>query len=545
MLAVAEQRLAQKREQLTLFRSPLTTTLLFAQCAALWVSQQVTQFAKHKAVQYIALPAICIAIVISYQLPTQADSLFASMSPDGQSVSAERMAAYHTSVFQRNFTAAAAEKSLGAGSVSQSEFVAWWNNDGQRQFQLHPHHGWREVEYFLADAAWWLALGVLSSIGLGTGMHSGILFLFPHIYKTCAAAHMCGSTNFWTYPVNRFYGPSDRVFQCIAGATPHATASIYDRVAKVLLWCTIWGAGTAIGEIPPYALSYAAARDGKRASELDEVSSFDVLNRMKNWMLAKIQRYGFWAILLLAAWPNMAFDLCGMACGQFLMPFWTFFGATLIGKALIKVNMQAVFFVFLFSGRNVQDAIVWIADMFAVVVPFEVKPFVERAVEVLDELQRKTAMRAEGTSVESSQNASTVQLLMSWIVVAAVAWFAKSIVETFAQQLQEERDQVTLAGLKQLEKAGDAELELAMDRSLSATTFGDRHGPEMLVIALCLGVAVVPVGLNPNVPRGLIAIAFQTAALALAADAAHVKAMSLAVMAVRCIAAAATLLFFW
>jgi hypothetical protein len=30
---------------------------------------------------------------------------------------------------------------------------------------------------------WWVGLGVLSSIGLGTGMQSGLLFLFPHMLK--------------------------------------------------------------------------------------------------------------------------------------------------------------------------------------------------------------------------------------------------------------------------------------------------------------------------------------------------------------------------
>ena len=30
---------------------------------------------------------------------------------------------------------------------------------------------------------WWIGLGILSSIGLGTGMHSGLLFLFPHMLK--------------------------------------------------------------------------------------------------------------------------------------------------------------------------------------------------------------------------------------------------------------------------------------------------------------------------------------------------------------------------
>ena len=48
-------------------------------------------------------------------------------------------------------------------------------------------------------------------------------------------------------------------------------------------------------------------------------------------------RHGFWGIFLLAAWPNALFDLCGICCGHFLMPFWQFFGATLAGKAIVKV----------------------------------------------------------------------------------------------------------------------------------------------------------------------------------------------------------------
>ena len=38
-----------------------------------------------------------------------------------------------------------------------------------------------EAELWVEYVVWWVGLGVLSSIGLGTGMHSGLLFLFPHI----------------------------------------------------------------------------------------------------------------------------------------------------------------------------------------------------------------------------------------------------------------------------------------------------------------------------------------------------------------------------
>ena len=64
----------------------------------------------------------------------------------------------------------------------------------------------------------------------------------------------------------------------------------------------LWGAGTAIGEIPPYAFSYHAAKAGIRNEEWD--SMFQVtpvsegqgliealIHRMKNWMLRFIQKW--------------------------------------------------------------------------------------------------------------------------------------------------------------------------------------------------------------------------------------------------------------
>jgi hypothetical protein len=71
-----------------------------------------------------------------------------------------------------------------------------------------------------------------------------------------------------------------------------------------------------------------------------------LMGRMQGWMLGVIRRHGFLGILLLASWPNAAFDLCGICCGHFQMPFWQFFGATLIGKALVKVPTRQPSFLF-------------------------------------------------------------------------------------------------------------------------------------------------------------------------------------------------------
>ncbi|KAL1803666.1 hypothetical protein ACET3Z_032313 [Daucus carota] len=38
--------------------------------------------------------------------------------------------------------------------------------------------------------------------------------------------------------------------------------------------------------------------------------------------------------------PNPLFDLAGIMCGQFGIPFWQFFLATSVGKAIIKTHLQ-------------------------------------------------------------------------------------------------------------------------------------------------------------------------------------------------------------
>lgn len=101
----------------------------------------------------------------------------------------------------------------------------------------------------------------------------------------------------------------------------------------------LWGVGTAIGEIPPYFLSYQAAMAGTKNEMLVEVEEHlhagqdaGVLTRtvasMQQWMMQVIKKHGFIGILMLASWPNAAFDLCGICCGAFKMPFIQFFGAT-------------------------------------------------------------------------------------------------------------------------------------------------------------------------------------------------------------------------
>ncbi|KNC52354.1 transmembrane protein 49, partial [Thecamonas trahens ATCC 50062] len=202
--------------------------------------------------------------------------------------------------------------------------------------------------------------------------------------------------------------------------------------------CLLWGAGTAIGEIPPYAVSRAARLAGEANEELDEwienESASSVVNAMRDWMFVSLEKYGFWAILAFAAWPNMAFDLCGLACGHFLIPFWVFFGATFIGKALIKVNGQALFFITIFR-KEYLDVLVRFVERFTP----EAWNIDEKVNEAFLKQRARFMPGADGaaTATASSPTAPPAPLLArlwSVVMIAFIGWFALSVVHSFAQQ---------------------------------------------------------------------------------------------------------------
>lgn len=50
----------------------------------------------------------------------------------------------------------------------------------------------KPVKEFVEFAFYWIILGVASSIGLGTGLHTFVLYLGPHIAKVAMVATACG-----------------------------------------------------------------------------------------------------------------------------------------------------------------------------------------------------------------------------------------------------------------------------------------------------------------------------------------------------------------
>lgn len=190
---------------------------------------------------------------------------------------------------------------------------------------------------------YWLGLGVLSSIGLGSGLHTFVLYLGPHIAAVTLAAHECGSLNFPEPPY-----PDEII--CPPGGDGGDTISLLSIMAKVRLESFMWGAGTALGELPPYFLARARSLSLSEDPVEEEGDDDSQVGRVIQKI---IEKAGFFGILACASIPNPLFDLAGITCGHFLVPFWTFFGATLIGKAVIKMMLQKTFVILAFNEQYV------------------------------------------------------------------------------------------------------------------------------------------------------------------------------------------------
>lgn len=226
--------------------------------------------------------------------------------------------------------------------------------------ELHSPYPHQNGSFML----YWLVLGILSSVGLGAGLHTFVLYLGPHIIRVTSTAATCGSANF-SAQIEQYLSwipeYTADAFTCPPDADPDSDVAIMDIVAKVAPACFFWGLGTAIGELPPYFVARAARwSSGEEADEelaavlASETSAtagehLGAVERAKLSVFRAVHKYGFFAILLAASIPNPLFDVAGLTCGHIGISFWTFFLATAVGKACIKAMLQAVFYVVLFS----------------------------------------------------------------------------------------------------------------------------------------------------------------------------------------------------
>lgn len=86
--------------------------------------------------------------------------------------------------------------------------------------------------------------------------------------------------------------------------------------------------------------------------QLKRKSNLTLMERAKIVIYDNMEKYGFWTILACASIPNPLFDLAGITCGHFRIPFRTFFTATFVGKAIIKVHIQMLFVIAIFRKES-------------------------------------------------------------------------------------------------------------------------------------------------------------------------------------------------
>ncbi|NIS81282.1 MAG: hypothetical protein GTO14_14000 [Anaerolineales bacterium] len=101
------------------------------------------------------------------------------------------------------------------------------------------------------------------------------------------------------------------------------------------------GAGAALGELTGYLAGF---------SSRGIVDDYPAYERIKQWT----ERYGGWAILIMAFIPNPLFDLGGAAAGALGMPVTTFLFWAWIGKTLKML-------LFAYAGSASID---WIFNLF-------------------------------------------------------------------------------------------------------------------------------------------------------------------------------------
>lgn len=103
-------------------------------------------------------------------------------------------------------------------------------------------------------------------IGSGSGLHTFVLYLGPHIAFFTIKAMQCGRIDLKSAPYDTIQlkrGPSWLDKDCSEFGPPLFQTGHGSRVplSKILpqvqMEAILWGAGTALGELPPYFISRA------------------------------------------------------------------------------------------------------------------------------------------------------------------------------------------------------------------------------------------------------------------------------------------------
>lgn len=279
-------------------------------------------------------------------------------------------------------------------------------------------------------AGWWILLGVASSIGLGTGLHTFVLYLGPHIAKVTMVAYQCRSIPEYLPSRWNFHH-----FDECPDPLPKEQISFWTILLSVQAEAFLWGFGTALGELPPYFMARAASLSGKKSEELLELEEemrqggkIPIMERIKLIIYRGLKTWGFVTVLACASIPNPLFDLAGITCGHFLFPFASFFLATMIGKAIIKVHIQMLFVIFVFSKHHVEHFLRFIEARL---------PFLRQRLSAMLEKQ-KVLLHTKEVNVEEKPLIAQVWEIF---IIGMIVYFLVSIINSSVNQYLDEQEE--------------------------------------------------------------------------------------------------------
>ena len=257
---------------------------------------------------------------------------------------------------------------------------------------------------------YWFVLGILSTIGFGFGLQSGILFVLPFILNVYNKAIECKSTRFNLIVDNPYtcLNLVDPTYHSNVSTTSSTTTTTttttttalefcygnytnytfneyngyngynryneytdynqYNKISNidlsnglkfdVFLKCytvvIVWALGSAIGELPPYLIArfYESETDIEQKLNMFNKNN-NIFNRLVIYFTKEVNRciknYSFITIVILASWPNITFDMCGLICGYYKLSLLQFLVPTIIGKVFIKATVQLLFIVYFYS----------------------------------------------------------------------------------------------------------------------------------------------------------------------------------------------------
>ena len=162
------------------------------------------------------------------------------------------------------------------------------------------------INKIIYSCGYWILLGVASSIGLGTGLHTFVLYLGPHIAKVTLAANEC--SHFPEMNPNRWEFKDFKPCNDIVGSPNDTRVSFMTILLNVQIEAIMWGIGTALGELPPYFMAKAAAESGDKSEEIDEVENTQknkkeagFVDKIKLFIYNHLKRHGFITVLLCAS----------------------------------------------------------------------------------------------------------------------------------------------------------------------------------------------------------------------------------------------------